>query len=640
VAELTPVEDPSDPDDAEFITLDEALERNEFGNYGDNSLYRMAHMCLMASAPKSALVDANDSKGILIIEVPAEDWLVPIGMAVRAIWRNSSVRTYGGGKAGKLTNAAELLPRHLNGHGLVLVSDAADDAIPAVLIDAAVQRFRVSPPSKRDFLKVARSLLEGDVNSAFANLEIKGVGFTALCTTLVKADTADNAALKLAKILGRIPLAPVDDNVPCLDQVQGFGKAAEWANALKLDLQQFRAGRLGWEQVDNSAILFGQPGVGKSFFARITAKHCGLPIIVTSVSDFFQGNGYLDSVLKRQREAFRRAAEQAPALLFIDEIDAMPSRDVKSHNTDFWRPVITDFLLQLDSVKTDKHGVVVLAATNRIMDIDPAIIRSGRMGTLLHVPAPNAEALAGIFRYHLKSDLPEADLLPLARQAVGSTGADVAAWVAAARRAARMASRAMMIDDLVLQVLGNDQRSEARLRRVAAHEAGHAVAAVVCGVDITSVSIVLRDTTAGHTLMRAPPDLMSLREIEGFVVSILAGRAAEAVLLGEPSAGAGGSATSDLALATKWVQSLHTSFGLKDNLTWSGDPGDDPDHMTLDTAVKNAVESDLRRLYGLSVGIVMTHREAVMRVVEVLLKEKVVAGTRIAEILETQRLTN
>lgn len=637
MAELTPTKD-TDPEDSGLLGLDEALKQNVFGSYGDNSLYRMARACLLAAVPKSAMSEAKQSRSIVIVDVPAEDWLVPVAMAARAIWQGSSVRTCGSGRAGKLTQMLELLPRHLNGHGVVLISDSTEQVVPKEFIDATIHRFRVSEPSKSLFLKVAGTLLSGDVKRALGRLKIDGISLTALCTCLVTGDTAGNAALKLTRVINGMSTGPVDDKVPLLDEAHGYGPAAEWARALKLDLQYFRDGRLDWDQVANAAILFGPPGTGKSMFAKIAAQHCGLPIVTTSVSDFFMGDGYLNSVLKRQRESFRRAIELSPAFLFIDEIDALPSRNAHSNNDDFWRPVINDFLLQLDSVLSGKHAVVVLAATNRIMDIDPAILRSRRLGTLLHVPPPNAQALVGIFRYHLRTDLPDADLITLSRLAVGSTGADVATWVASARRSARTASRSMTQSDLERQVLGRDERSETSLYRTAAHEAGHAVAAVVCGVRLESVSIVRRDAAGGHTLMQTPPGIMDLNEAEKFVVTILAGRAAEAVLLGEPSTGAGGSATSDLALATQWIHSLHSSYGLKDSLIWLSAPGDSTGHSISDPTLKASVEADLRRLYGLAVGIVMTHRDAVARVVEVLMAEKVIEGTCVAEILATPRL--
>lgn len=390
--------------------------------------------------------------------------------------------------------------------------------------------------------------------------------------------------------------------------------------------------------MNNSAILYGPPGVGKSLFARVVAKHCNLPMVSTSVADFFMGDGHLNNVLKRQRQAFQRAIELSPALLFIDEIDAMPSRNAQSQNDDFWRPVINDFLLQLDSVLGGEHGVVVLAATNRITDIDPAIIRSRRMGTLLHVEPPNTEALAGIFRYHLRADLPGADLVTLARIATGSTGADVASWVADARRVARSASRALTIEDLVQQVQGDDVRSDSSLFRIAAHEAGHAIAAVVCGIRLDTVSIVRRGSTAGHTLMHAPADLISVGEAENFAIAMLAGRAAEQVLLGEPTTGSGGSTSSDLAIATQWIHSLHVSYGLKDSLVWLGAPGDAAGRPIWDSSLRASVEADLRRLYGLAVGIVMAHREAILRVVDLLLADKAIDGDRVAEILKAHPL--
>lgn len=222
----------SEPGDAEATTLEAALELNEFGQNGDNSLNRMAHACLTASVAKSTLLRAKENLSIIIIDVPAEDWLVPIGMAARAIWKGSSVRTCGTRTATRTNDIPDLLPRHLSGHGLVLVSDAADLAVPEVLLDAATERFRILRPSKGLFLKVARTLLKGDVKSAFGKLEIDRVNFTALCACLVKGDTADNAANKLARVVDRLSVQPVDDNVPSLAQVHGFGQSAAWAHAL------------------------------------------------------------------------------------------------------------------------------------------------------------------------------------------------------------------------------------------------------------------------------------------------------------------------------------------------------------------------------------------------------------------------
>ncbi|WP_216330909.1 ATP-binding protein [Rhizobium sp. X9] len=190
-----------------------------------------------------------------------------------------------------------------------------------------------------------------------------------------------------------------------VETLSGYGEARDWALDLKTDLQLWRDGGLAWNEMSTKLMLSGPPGTGKTTYARALCNTLQVPLLVTSVASWLEP-GYLGDVLKRMSRAFELARENAPVILFVDEIDNIGSRSSgrREQHDDYWRSLINRLLELLDGAsKTD--GVIVVAATNLPGKIDPALLRSGRLEKHVAIPLPDTEVLAGILAHHLGDDL-------------------------------------------------------------------------------------------------------------------------------------------------------------------------------------------------------------------------------------------
>lgn len=189
-----------------------------------------------------------------------------------------------------------------------------------------------------------------------------------------------------------------------VETLTGYGAAKDWALGLKADLVDYLGGELSWSQMSTKLLLSGPPGTGKTTFARALCNTLRIPLVVTSVSTWLEGE-YLHDVLSRMADTFAEARRQAPSILFIDEIDGIGQRASASRPyADYWNTCVNKLLELLDgAIKTD--GVVVVGATNRPTEIDEAIRRSGRLETHIEIQRPDIPTLEGILAHHLGSDL-------------------------------------------------------------------------------------------------------------------------------------------------------------------------------------------------------------------------------------------
>ncbi|MBP2547916.1 hypothetical protein J2858_000809 [Neorhizobium galegae] len=189
-----------------------------------------------------------------------------------------------------------------------------------------------------------------------------------------------------------------------VETLSGYGKAKTWALDLKADLADHRAGTLAWSQMSSKLLLSGQPGTGKTTFARALCNSLQVPLVVTSVSTWLQG-GHLSDVIARMARTFAEALALAPAILFIDEIDGIGKRQpAEREYADYWNAVVNKALELLDGA-VRSEGLVIVGATNRPDDIDGALKRSGRLETHIDIPKPDVAALAEIFAHHLGDDI-------------------------------------------------------------------------------------------------------------------------------------------------------------------------------------------------------------------------------------------
>ncbi|WP_077547853.1 AAA family ATPase, partial [Pseudorhizobium flavum] len=190
-----------------------------------------------------------------------------------------------------------------------------------------------------------------------------------------------------------------------VEKLAGYGEARQWALDLKEDLDLWREGQLNWPEMSTKLLLSGPPGTGKTTFARALCNTLQVPLVATSVATWLEP-GYLGDVLKCITATFAAASGKAPCILFIDELDNIGSRgrNTGKHYDDYWTSLINRLLELLDgAAKTE--GVIVVGATNLPGNIDPALLRSGRLEKHVVIPPPDTDAMVGILVHHLGDDL-------------------------------------------------------------------------------------------------------------------------------------------------------------------------------------------------------------------------------------------
>ena len=336
-------------------------------------------------------------------------------------------------------------------------------------------------------------------------------------------------------------------------------------------------GRLG-AHIPKGVLLVGPPGTGKTLLAKAVAGEAGVPFFSISGSEFvemFVGVG-----AARVRDLFEQAREKAPAIIFIDELDALGRArgafaPVGGH--DEREQTLNQLLAEMDGFDTSV-GLIILAATNRPEILDPALLRAGRFDRQVLVDRPDKKGRVDILRVHVKKILlaADVDLEQVAALTTGFSGADIANLVnEAALLATRRRADAVTLDDFsraVERIVAGLEKKNRVLndrerKTVAYHEMGHALVALALpGSDpVHKVSIIPRGIGAlGYTIQRPTEDryLMTRDELENKIAVLLGGRAAEKLVFGELSTGA----ADDLAKATDIARDMVTRYGMDEDL--------------------------------------------------------------------------
>ncbi|HVZ02502.1 MAG TPA: ATP-dependent zinc metalloprotease FtsH [Dongiaceae bacterium] len=334
-----------------------------------------------------------------------------------------------------------------------------------------------------------------------------------------------------------------------------------------------RYGRLG-ARVPKGVLLVGPPGTGKTLLARAVAGEAGVPFFSISGSEFvemFVGVG-----AARVRDLFEQARERAPAIIFIDELDALGrARGAYpfAGGHDEKEQTLNQLLAELDGFDPST-GLVLLAATNRPEILDPALLRAGRFDRQVLVDRPDKVGRVQILKVHLRKAKLASNVDPetIAALTAGFSGADLANLVnEAALLATRRNADAVTEDDFIAAIeriiAGLEKRNRLlnphERKVVAFHESGHALVALTLpGADaVQKISIIPRGIgSLGYTIQRPTEDryLMTRQELENRMTILLAGRASEILVFGEFSTGA----ADDLAKATDIARSIVTRFGM------------------------------------------------------------------------------
>ncbi|CAN7343557.1 AAA family ATPase [Bosea sp. LjRoot9] len=562
----------------------------------------------------------------IVLTVPSEEWSEPIEKVVGAMWPLASTIIREPSLRFKPATKNHVVSAALGGGKPVIgISSDASNHLPPALIAAADFRLDLHPLDTR-ILRAAMSEILRKPVPPLKRFVTGSLGWHDAISALRPGTTPANVlALLRRSTTGTRGIAI--GHGPRLEELPLRGPARDWGTTLISDLSDYRQGRLTWEDISSAAVLHGPPGTGKTLFARALARSTGLPLIATSLGEIFRDTtGHLDTVIKGIAEAFTAAKDQAPSVLFFDELDSIPDRRTLTRGgRDWWTPVVTFMLTAIDS---RAKGVVLVGATNLPELLDSALVRSGRFDRLIPLLPPGPEEFAGALRWHLKGHLADTDLLPIARLSAGATPADAVRMARDALRVARTCGRPVAVADLIDQVSGPDSRDQDALLRAAIHEAGHVIALLASGLGVTSVSILANGRSGGNTISNQPTNIPMLKsDIDASVVAMLGGRAAEEIVLGQPSNGA----SADLLHATSLLAAAHTHWGLGTTLI-SIAADYNLARCLLDPTNRAQIETDLNSAYDQAKAAIRAHSASLQDLVDALLRDRWLDRTQIEEI--------
>ncbi|MEV5537965.1 ATP-dependent zinc metalloprotease FtsH [Saccharopolyspora shandongensis] len=397
--------------------------------------------------------------------------------------------------------------------------------------------------------------------------------------------------------------------------VAGADEAVEELHEIKDFLQNPGRYQALGAKIPKGVLLYGPPGTGKTLLARAVAGEAGVPFYSISGSDFvemFVGVG-----ASRVRDLFEQAKQNAPCIIFVDEIDAVGRQRGAGlgGGHDEREQTLNQLLVEMDGFDS-RGGIILIAATNRPDILDPALLRPGRFDRQIPVSAPDMRGRRAILNVHSKGKplAQDADLDSLAKRTVGFSGADLENVV---NEAALLTARengqlitAAALEEAVDRVIGGPRRkskiiSERDKKITAYHEGGHALAAWAMPdlEPVYKLTILPRGRTGGHALVvpEDDKDMMTRSEMIARLVFALGGRSAEELVFHEPTTGA----SSDIEQATKIARAMVTEYGMTARLgavkygKEEGDPflgrtaGQQPNYSL---EVAHEIDEEVRRL--------------------------------------------
>ncbi len=410
-------------------------------------------------------------------------------------------------------------------------------------------------------------------------------------------------------------------------------------------------------KIPKGVLLVGDPGTGKTLLARAVAGEAGVPFFSISGSDFvemFVGVG-----ASRVRDLFKQAREKAPCIVFIDEIDALAkSRANGFSSNDEREQTLNQLLVEMDGFDNEK-GLIVLAATNRVDVLDPAILRPGRFDRQVPVEKPDVKGREEILRIHAKNVKLDADVdfESVAHGTTGFAGADLANVVnEAALLAVRNGRKKVTMEDFNDAIdkvsIGLKKKSrkdnKKQMRLVSVHETGHALVAAFNPdhEPVNKITVVPRSHgVGGFTQYREEGEEkfnMTRKDMMDEIDSLLGGRAAEEVILGDISTGA----SNDIARATDIVKRMITDFGMSDkfkNMTLGrgvlGNRGGDANLIReFSEQSQNYIDEEIARImderYKYVVKLLKQHKDLLEYIANRLVEVETMDGKEFYEIVK------
>ena len=409
-------------------------------------------------------------------------------------------------------------------------------------------------------------------------------------------------------------------------------------------------------RIPKGVLLVGPPGTGKTLLAKAVAGEAGVKFLSISGSDFVEM--YVGVGASRVRDLFHQAKQNSPAIIFIDEIDAV-GRQRGSGLDDEREQTLNQLLVEMDGF-TANEGVVVLAATNRVDILDPALLRPGRFDRQVYVGLPDIKGRRDILAVHARNKplAEDVDLDKLAKGTSGFTGADLENLLnEAALLAGRRDEKAITMDDLqksVIKVIAGPEKHsrvipEHERRLTAYHEAGHAVVMhALPDLDpVHQITIVPRGQAGGMTIYLPDEDrsYLSRSYLLDNIAGLLGGRAAEQLVLGDISTGA----SNDISRATQMARKMVGTYGMSDRM---GNVAFDAGHdevfigksmaQTRPYSEETAAEMDqeIRRImdeaYGRCRKILEQYRPQLDQVAQFLLQHETMTAQEFEDVFRSQ----
>ncbi|MDR0934935.1 MAG: ATP-dependent zinc metalloprotease FtsH [Erysipelotrichaceae bacterium] len=414
-------------------------------------------------------------------------------------------------------------------------------------------------------------------------------------------------------------------------------------------------------KLPKGVLLVGAPGTGKTLLAKAVAGEAGVPFYSISGSDFvemFVGVG-----AGRVRDMFKVAKENAPCLIFIDEIDAVGRQRGAGlgGGNDEREQTLNQLLVEMDGF-SDNAGIIVIAATNRDDVLDPALLRAGRFDRKITVSLPDRLGREAILKVHARNKILDAnvDFAAIAKRTVGFSGADLEnvlneAAILAVRKNEQSVSMADIDEAIDRRISGPAKSSrslnEHERKAIAYHEAGHAVIGLFLphSDKVQKITIIPRGNTGGHVLMTPEDDrfLLTKKELEARIVGYLGGRTSEEVFFDDISTGA----QNDIEVATRIARMMVTELGMSalGPIQYEKDTGSvflgrdyNSSQKNFSTEVAFEIDKAIRKIidtaHETARKILEEHREDVILIANTLLENETITAEEIEALLRDRKL--
>ena len=458
---------------------------------------------------------------------------------------------------------------------------------------------------------------------------------------------------------GRSRATQVSPDTPKVkfEDVAGADEAVEELREIQEFLESPAKFQAVGAKIPKGVLLYGPPGTGKTLLARAVAGEAGVPFFSISGSDFvemFVGVG-----ASRVRDLFEQAKKNSPAIIFVDEIDAVGRHRGAGlgGGHDEREQTLNQMLVEMDGFDINTN-VIMIAATNRPDILDPALLRPGRFDRQVGVDAPDLKGRKKVLEVHAKGKpiAPDVDLEAVARRTPGFTGADLAnvlneAALLTARRESQQID-AHAVDEAIDRVIAGPQKrtrvmNDHDKRVTAYHEGGHALVAAACNHSdpVTKVTILPRGRALGYTMVMPQEDRYSKtrNQLLDSLAWAMGGRMAEEIVFGDPSTGA----SNDISQATDTARNMVMEYGMSSSVgsvRLSGSSGEvflgrDMGHSRdYSESLASSVDAEVRALMDGAMAeaalALTTNRKVLDRLAEELLEKETLNETELAEIFK------